>query len=325
MKRCQLNTTGDATFPQLGVSNTEASSFSTCERAWFYGHHPDMHLRPNSMGPALTRGIIGHEALEAFYKSIQQEYSYDESAQAALDVVEGEQIKAVLAEDFDKVEMLISLRVLIQKYCEYYESDIQNWEVLGVETFYAMEWEGEHEVYLPMRMDLVIYQRAGKFKGEISPVDHKFTNDFWKQWKVRLNSQLPLYNRTLRKVKFKGKQYPIVKRSILNMIRTREVKDPQPHDTFKREFIEAQPATMVLAFENHLKVAKRISRLKRMPAAEAFEETTAAWSSPNCQFCSFKSLCAIQYEGGNIRNTIAAEYVESSYGYPALEELKSER
>lgn len=320
-----MNTDRESALPQLGVSNTEASSFSTCERAWFFGHHPEMHLQPNSMGPALTRGIIGHRALEEFYGSFQKEEDFDTAATAALTVVQDERVEAILAEDFAKVEMLNKLYALIEKYCKHYEADIRNWKVLGVESFYAMEWEGEHTVYLPMRMDLVIYQLGGKFKGEISPVDHKFTNDFWNSWKMRLNSQLPLYEMTLRTAKFAGHKYPIVKRAILNQIRTREVKDPQPHDTFKREFIEANKTTMRLAFENHLKVAKRIARLKRMSEGEAFEETTAAWGSPNCQFCNYKSLCAIQLEGGQIQNTIQAEYKESSYGYPPLEELKEER
>jgi hypothetical protein len=180
-------------------------------------------------------------------------------------------------------------------------------------------------VYLPMRLDLVIYQRAGKFKGEISPVDHKFTNDFWTHWKLMLNSQQPLYIKALRSAKFKGKLATVSRRSILNQIRTRDVKDPQPHDTFKREFIEPNAATIDQLFDNHLKLAKRISILKRMPMGEVLSMVTAAWGGPNCQFCSFKSLCLIRLEGGNVDNAIAADYQRSTYGYPSMEELQNER
>lgn len=312
-------------YPQLGVSNSEASSFSTCERAWFYGHHPEMHLQPNTMGPALTRGIIGHKSLEELYRAMQGGKDFDSSAQIALEVVQDERVNALMTEDFDKVKMLNSLYKLVEGYCKFYEADIKNWEILGVESFYHMEWEGEDKVYLPMRLDLVIYQKSGKYKGEISPVDHKFTNDFWNTWKMRLNSQFPLYMKALRSAKFRGKSATVVRRTILNMIRTREVKEPQPHDTYKREFLPYNSETMVLAFDNHLKVALRIADLKRMSADDAMEFTTAAWGSPNCQFCSFKSLCAIQLEGGMVANTIRADFKESRYGYPSLEELKDER
>lgn len=320
-----MNSVGDPAYQQFGVSNSEVTSFSTCELAWFFGSHPDANLRPKSQGPALTRGIIGHSALEAFYQNLMESNDFESSAQEALNVVQAERVKAVMASDFDKVKILNQLYKLLEGYFAFYGNDAVHWEILGVESFYKLEWQESTSVYLPMRLDAVIYQKSGKYKGEISPVDHKFTNDFWHDWKFRLNSQFPLYIKALRSTRFRGKLPPIVKRAIVNMIRTREVKEPYPHDTYLRVYQPYNNNQIQMVYENHLKIARRISILKRMPGFEVIDQVAATWGSPNCQFCQFKSLCAIRLEGGEIENAIQADYEPSTYGYPSLEELDSER
>lgn len=310
---------------QIGVSNSEAYSALKCWRAWWYGHHPDVKLAPNSFGIARTRGLAGHKALELFYLALKEEAKYDDAAQLGLDHLQSEAELAMMLMDSDKLEMLVYLKKIMNLYFEHYKSDVENWEILDVESFHLMEWENEHSVYLPMRLDLVIYQRAGKFKGETSPVDHKFINDFWNIWKFRLNSQLPLYIRTLRASRFAGKNDPVVKRSIVNMVRTRKMADPYPSELFRRAFIDADPTVIENVFKNHLKTALEVARLKAMPAREAFQETSASWGGQDCSFCDFKSLCATQLEGGNIDSTVAAEFQRNEYGYPTMEELKNER
>lgn len=312
--------------PQLGVSNSEAVDAGLCMRRWWWAHHPEVHLAPQTFGPALTRGIVGHKALELFYSDLKKGIEYDDAAQGSLNFILKESTAAMLASDDAKLEVLVYLRKLLEGYFEHYQDDVKYWEILDVESFHLLEWPGETEVYLPMRLDVVVYMIDGQFKGETMPVDHKFTNDFWQNWKFRLNSQLPLQIRALRASRFAGKPAPVVRRSIVNMIRTRKVEKLYPVQTYKRAFVEAADgAAMEHVFENHLKVAKRVAALKRLPAAEAFQQTEAVWGSPNCQFCNFKSVCATQLEGGNVDMTIAAEYEKSTYGYPAKEDLLRER
>jgi len=255
----------------------------------------------------------------------KEEKDYDSCAQDALNYVQSKAELAFLEMDEKKVDELNRLYRVLEMYFEHYQSDIRHWEILDVEGFHLLEWGGEDRVYLPMSIDLVIYQRGGKFKGEISPVDHKFVNDFWSPWKFRLNSQLPLYIRALRATRFSGKAETVVKRSVVNQIRTRKIEDPYPSELFRRSFIDADANAMELIFENHLKTALESAELKRLPAGEAFQKTVARWGSSDCQFCHFKSVCATQLEGGNVDMTIAAEYQASTYGYPSMKELKSER
>lgn len=312
-------------FQQIGMSNTEVSTGSGCETAWLFGFHPETNLKPKTQGVALSRGITGHEVLETFYKDIQQEAQYDDAAQNALNFLEGKKQAAFMDADGDKLEMLSFLYKLIEAYFKHYQGDIENWEILDVEAFHALTWEGEDSLYLPMRVDLTIYQKAGKFKGETSPVDHKFVNDFWNQWKIRLNSQLPLYIRAHRRTRYKGKPAPVVRRAIVNQIRTRAVKDVYPLATFRRDFVQPEGKVIEKVFENHLQLAKRLERLKRMSYAEAKEEVTAVWGSSNCNFCFFKSICATDLEDGNVQQIAQLEYERSTYGYPTMEELYRER
>lgn len=311
--------------PQLGVSNSEAADAGTCMRRWWFAHHPQVHLAPQTLGPALTRGIVGHKALELFYVDLKKGVDYDEAAQNSLNYIFQQSTAAMMANDGDKLEILVYLKKLLEKYFVHYQDDIKYWEILDVESFHLLEWDGEKTVYLPMKLDLVIYMTDGQFRGETCPVDHKFVNDFWQQWKFRLNSQLPLYMRALRASRFAGKPAPVVRRSIVNQIRTRKVETIYPVQTFRRSFIEADDDVMENVFANHLKIARKVAALKNLPAGEAFQQTEAVWGSPNCQFCHFKSLCSTQLENGNVDMTVAAEYKKSDYGYPAKEELQRER
>lgn len=312
-------------FQQIGMSNTEVSTGSDCERAWLFGFHPETKLKQLTQGVALTRGIVGHMVLERFYRGLMEEESYDDAANAALGVMQVEQNKALLLGDGDKLDMLKYLRRLIEAYLVHYKDDIKHWEILDVEAFHALTWEGEETLYLPIRLDMTIYQRGGKFKGETSPVDHKFTNDFWNQYKIRLNSQLPLQIRAVRNSQYKGKSKPVVNRAIINMIRTRQVKDVHPLATFRRAFPEPNKRTMDKIFASHLRKAKRLEQLKRVRFEEAYSESSDAWGSHNCEFCFFKSICSTDLEGGNVQQVAELEYERSTYGYPTMEELYNER
>lgn len=312
---------------QVGISNSEVHN-ALCELAWGFGHHPEMNLQKRDQGVARTRGILGHEALEIFYKGIKEERDFDSCAQDALNHIHNLRKKEMLAGEFadpDRLSMLNWLHSILGEYFEYYQNDVVHWEILDVESFHAQEQPGEVDFYLPSRLDLVIYQKSGKFKGETSPVDHKFTYDFWQPYKLVLNSQFPLYILALRASRWAGKPEPVVRRVIVNQIRTRELKDPQNHDLFKRDFQPYSTIKLQNVFKNHMKAALRLAYLKRLPWDEVVEIVHAALGSQACQYCDFKDLCDSYLEENNPENVIAALYKPNSYGYPSLEEIRRER
>lgn len=313
---------------QVGVSNTEVKTANSCELQWGFAFHPDMNYRKREFSVARDRGILLHEALEIYYAGLRDQRDPDESAQEALSHIQNLRVKELIAGDFgdaDRLEALNWIYSTLEMYFEYYEDDHKNWEILEVEAFHAQEFEGEEDFYLPSRLDVTIYQKAGKFKGETSPLDHKTTYDFYNQWNLDLNSQFPLYILALRAARFANKPKPVVRRVIVNQIRTRKLKDPQPHDLFKRAFQAYSTVRLEKVFANHLKSAAMLAHWKRIPWAEALEEIKASFGSMACQYCDFKDLCSATFDDRPTGDIITATLKKSTYGYPPLEEIRSER
>jgi hypothetical protein len=313
---------------QIGISNTEVNSANACELAWGFGFHPEMHYTKRDASDARTRGIVGHAALETWYKGLRDGLAPDEAASEALAEIQALRTKEILAGEFvdhERLAMLNWLYDTLTKYFEYYEGDVKNWEILEVEAFHAQEQPGEVDFYLPSRLDLTIYQKTGKFKGETSPVDHKFTYNWWPDYKLDLNAQFPLYILALRAARFAGKPEPVVKRVIVNHIRTYPLSDPQPHDLFKRYFQAYSSVKLEKVFANHMQSAVRLAYLKRLPWPEALTEIRASLGSQACQYCDFKDLCSATFNGVDPSNAIAATLKKSDYGYPPLEEIRRER
>lgn len=311
-------------YQTIGVSNTEAQGFG-CERAWLYAHHPETKLAPKSFGAARSRGIAGHKALEIYYRGLMEELPHDEASQNALDHITAMKREAIIMSDLEKTTALSEAEKLCTAYFEWYEDDAKNWEVLGVETFYVLRWEGEDTLYLPIRLDTAICQKSGDRKGEIVPVDHKFTKDFWTPIQFSINSQLPLQIRALQQARFKGKLPPIVNRGIINQIRTGASAKAEGHELFRRSFIPMQEFNIDMIMRNHLKIARRIERLKRQAYLKSLEETTAKWGSYDCKYCDFKSLCIADLHGEDVRMAAMMGFDKNEYGYPPLEELTDER
>lgn len=313
---------------QVGVSNTEASNADACELAWGFGFHPDMYYQLRDMGIARREGLTGHAALELHYNGLKEGRDYDDCAQAALDFLQDLRVKELMAGDFVDVEMLESLNYLydiLQKYFDHYRSEVDDYEFLGIEDFFSLEQPEEVDFYLPTRLDMVVYHKRGEFKGETSPFDHKFTYDFWHRPKFVLNSQFPLYILALRSAKFAGKRPPVVKRVIVNEIRRRRLKSPTTDDLFRRTPWTYTSHRLDSVFKNHMKKAVILAHYKRLPWEEFLEESKASLGSMACQYCDFKDICDITFEGKDPSNVIEATLKKNEYGYPALEEIRRER
>lgn len=306
---------------RLGISNSEVNEWNNCQTAWLRKYHPESLLAKKSFGPARTRGIIAHSSLENFYAEIKKGTDYDLAVEIAMDIIQEEKLRASELDDGDKMEMLRRLYDVMGKYYVHYKGDVQNWEIISTENFHAMEAEPEDDFYLPMRLDMVIYQRSGKYAGEISPVDHKTTNDWWSLVMLKLNSQLPLYIRALKENGFVGHPTPVIRRGIFNFIRTRDMKDPFPAEIFQRKFVVPEESRMKNTYQNHLRIARQIAPLKKMSFVEAQEIVTLNLATNSCKFCDYNPICQVTIEDEDPTFTIVAEYEKSTYGYEPLEML----
>lgn len=306
---------------RIGISNSEVNEFNDCETSWLYKYHPDSLLAKKSFGPARTRGIVMHSSLEVFYAAIKKEVKYVDAVEAAMDVIHQERVAAMAMSDGEKMEMLRRTYDIMAKYYVYYKADVENWEIISTENFYAIEAEPGDEFYLPMRLDMVIYQRKGLYAGEISPVDHKSTNDWWSIVMLELNSQLPLYQKALKQSGFRGHARPVIRRGIFNFIRTRKMTDPYPAELFGRQFVIPEPERIENVYQNHLKIARRIAAIKVMSLEDARRAVGLNLATTSCKYCDYSSICRTTITGGDPTLTIAADYGPNTYGYPKLEML----
>ena len=309
----------------IGISNSEVIEYTKCKTSWLFKYHPELLLSPITLGPARTRGIIGHSALEIFYTHLKDGASHLEAVMYALKYINQEYDEATETDDVDKMTMIRRLRTLVARYFEYYKSDILNWEIISVEAVYSMQAPGVTKYYLPMRMDLVVYMKTGKYAGEICTVDHKFTYDFWPQIKIDMNSQIPLYIRALRESiqrgEIEGHSDGVVRRSIFNFLRYRDLPDVPDHELFHRAYPKPEKYTLEAVFNNHMQIAAEIEEIKRLPLAEARKRVTLSLTGSSCQYCDFKRICVVNLQGGDATYEIMGTMKKSTYGYPALEEF----
>lgn len=314
----------------IGVSNSEAHEFDTCPEAWLRKYHPESLLAKIGGGPARTRGTEIHKCLEMFYLAIRDGVKFDDARDAACDYIWQKRMSsdvncitgnAPLA-SWEVMKMYRRVSEWMARYFEVYRDDVKNWEVISVENFYMLEAEPEDPFYLPMRIDLFIYQRSGMYAGELSPVDHKSTNDWWTYVMLKLNSQMPLYMKALRECRGvlpKHVQNAPINRAVMNFIRTREVNDPADGDLFQRRFVPFTDEEVEFAYQNHRKKARRIQRLKAMSFADAEAECSMVMQTNVCRWCDYKEICLPKMQGQDLEMTISGGYERNTYGYPALE------
>lgn len=299
----------------FGFSSSAGTAALTCWQRWMYSHHPDYNIVPKSVGPALTRGISGHSILEVFYGSLAE----GETLKSAIKDAKAEMLELCLtaAEEGDmiKAQVLSELKDVLNLYFEYYADDIDNWEILSVELRQDMPLL-DPSVYLPSRLDLVVKHKRGKFKGEITPVDHKFVYDFWPEILLQLNTQMPLYIATTRH------KFPdgVVKRAIVNQIRYRFKEDDKTplserpiEDVFRRDLIIPNSNEIESTIDDHTLVALNAARYSKIPAKEL--RLPRAITKPNCEYCHFKTLCTLQRKGEDVTQLLKTEFKKNDYGY----------
>lgn len=298
-----------------GVSSSNATAALTCWQRWKYAHHPAYNIVPKTLGPALTRGIAGHAILEAFYTAIYDGATIKSAIKDAKSELLDMCLEAAESGDSIKAKVLSELQDLLMIYFDYYADDIENWEILSVELRQDMPLLDE-EVYLPSRLDLVVKHKKGKFKGEVTPVDHKFVYDFWSEDLLTLNTQMPLYIATTRH-KFPDE---VVRRAIVNQIRYRytdseksPLSEKNHEDLFRRDFIIPTAREIRVTLEDHTLVAKNIARYTNTPIENL--KLPHAITRPNCEYCIYKTLCMAERRGDTVNLLIQSQFKKNDYGY----------
>lgn len=290
------------------VSNSEIGMFLRCERQHYYRFALGVEPRLDTVGKAISRGIVGHKALNAYYTALQEGYSVNDCRDAANEVVKQEIVttQRLYPEAFDLMTVLIDLKRMIDGYADMYTEE--PFKVLHLEEYFSTKIDDDIDYGL--RLDMLIEYTKGPYRGEIVVMDHKFVYNFKTQAELDSDVQLAKYTKTLRD---NGYKYTV--RGVFNQLRYRPIKNPTPDQLYRRAPVKASKPAIDRLWLEQSRTAKKIERYRSMPVAQYEDECTRNRSQFTCKYCHFQKLCDAELEGTDITTLLAAEYQPNTYGY----------
>lgn len=288
------------------VSNSEVSDFLLCQRKHYYAHL--RKLKRKGQSDALTRGIVGHEALASYYEVLMDNSPGEPSQVHSASVLDrAEQAARATLHGYlsagDSLvgqEIVYDLDRILKRYFEYAAND--NWTILAVEKQYGIPINNDFEY--TMRLDVLAV-----INGEPTLVDHKFKYNFFTQAELDMNAQVPKYIGTL---KYNG--IP-VERGMMNQIRYRVSKDQSDENMFKRVYIKPHPVEIKNTLREQILVSEKIIDRRALTVEQQSEAALRVMSPMICKNCPFIDLCKAELQGGDITLAIRSEFEVNDYGY----------
>jgi hypothetical protein len=270
-----------------------------------YAHHPSYNLEPRTLGEALTRGVVGHAALEIYYKAIYDGKSHEDSVELVNGYIIRNGLREMKMGDSKKALMISSLGVVLKDYFEEAKWVLDTYDILGVENVVTAPLPGAPDIEFAGRIDLTLAVASGVNKGEVIPWDHKFSYNFWPEMSIKLNAQISNYVWALREMGFRSRK------GIISMLRYRE----NAVESFKQEEVPTVSTMRDTFIKNHVEAAKVIVDLKHKPKVGLKEGVTRSTSKFNCEYCPFANLCYTEACGLDSELMVKASYRPNSYGY----------
>lgn len=273
------------------ISHSEIESFLLCQRRHYYSY--GLKLRSKRPSKALIRGIIGHSALDAYYKMIKAGNCTAEDVKTA--IVKSCTETSEEYEDSDDVAMEVIK--LLRQYVEANFEKEKEFDIIATEE--AFKLNIDDEFYISMVIDLIYRGWEG-----VTIRDHKFVYDFYSPTQVSILPQLPIYTYALKR---EGYQ---IDKAEYNQIRYRVTKgnEDNPDAKFQIESVELNMNRLKTTMREYLMAARRIKELKEMPLEEWEQSITRAYSSVVCDRCPFRELCALDLNGGDTESFIDMRY-----------------
>ena len=289
------------------ISNSEASAWLACQRRYFYQYGPEP-LYPKTYSEPLTRGIIGHDALEQYYTALQNGATSYEALQISRSKLFSYIDHPTIIPETQTI--IYDLDILLQQYVE--QTDDSNWIIRSVEKMANLPLTSRYEYVL--RLDLLVEERTS---GKIILVDHKFVYNFWSMDEIDMSPQIPKYVATLRA------QGVEIDHFLLNQLRYRKLKSGV-HE-FKRSPVYPSQAKLRNAIKEQIAVSEQIANFRELtPEAQFLTALPVRQMYGACKGCLVRDLCLSEYGGADI--TIAKElnyqkYDPFGYGYNKVESL----
>lgn len=287
------------------ISNTEVTTKNVCE----YAHHLHFNVgvAPKKLPVALYRGIIGHSALEAYYKCMKAGGVIEECLEAALVVIDKEILRLAESDsgDFDRIQLVHNIRNLIIRYSKVYREE--QFKVLEVEKKFFTPVDQKLDIHYGLQLDTLVEMTSGEFRGDLIVMDHKFVYNFKTALDIQMDAQLPKYIYALRQNGY------FVTKGIFNQVRTREMKAPKDEDLYRRTPLKNKPRETAQIWKEQAKVARDIYWERE--GGEFRKEPIRTMSFITCRNCMFQQPCYSALDGSDVTSMLESNYEPSKYGY----------
>lgn len=277
------------------ISNSEVNTWLHCRRRYYYEYILD--LEPKAFSDPLANGILVHSILESYYIAKQDELSEEDCREAAMTP-----LKYAANASGANLENIVKMRNLALAYFEKYAEEDERFEVMAVETEFSVPIiEGENGFALAGTIDVVFSDRE---TGDIIPVDHKSSYNFWTDDQASITGQFVKYVYALRAKGFN------VDRFMINQLRTREVKNG---DLFRRMYVRPTEPRIRSVVAQHVNAGAEIMEFRKDPVKE---RTIPIYDKFGCSSCSFFQVCNSDAEGTSTDVLLATEFqTKQHYGY----------
>lgn len=281
------------------ISQSEVDSFKNCKRKHYYSFGEK--LEPKKHSDSLTRGTLGHKALDAFYSHLKEfPGDWEQAAYIGTQAI----LEKVTA---DNTQLIMKLQTLLTKYFMHAQETQDYYEILAVEHEFRYTIPGT-KLVIPFTPDLIW---RNKYTGKVYVVDHKFLFNFYSENAIAISPQLAKYVGLLRLMGYD------VEDAQYNMIRHRELKEGSKLFSLQRcNLGDRKVKTYV---EDQIVAMGEIADIKELPLDRWEQIATRTASSFNCEHCPMLELCLIDLNGGNRDLMIRTYYQPNTYGYANLE------
>jgi peptidyl-tRNA hydrolase len=288
------------------ISNSEVGTWLTCRYKYYLSFVK--RIAPKQMGTALGKGTLGHEVLAIYYQRLMDGVGHEAAKHDAVNHL----MYIMAGSETYALDTCTEVRRILELYWAYYTDDELNWEILAVEKSYDLDLTDGYG--MPMRLDLLVKDRDGK----IALVDHKFFYDMPNTDKLALNVQFPKYIGALRHNDIQ------VDYCVLNVLRTRSMKNPALNDLFRRINVGVSAAKVRNALRTHILASEEITEYRSLPEGAQEAKALPLMNDYVCKSCDFAPICITNFDGGDPTYLIQSDYVHNTYGYndtPNVEEL----
>jgi hypothetical protein len=270
------------------VSQSEVDTFLKCDRAHYYGYGLKVQLRTQS--DPLTRGTIGHQALEIYFCVLMEGFSVEDAKTAVTNFM--------VKQFTEHPEHSVLLNEIIQTLSYFYQADpFAGWKVIAVEQEYVLPITTE--LSFPFIVDLVIQD----LYGYIWIIDHKWVFDFISDDDAALMPQLVKYMGAMRALGYR------VDKIGFNQLRHRNQKVMNT-DTKHRitEVIYTETGMKQMFVEQQI-TADKIQQIKKMPLAEWSAKAMRSAGKYTCKNCFWRTLCIAELNDQSPQLVLDSEYM----------------